>query len=161
MDNRQVVKFLMSIFKITADMVNWLTNVVRLPQYVENFLVSKCSGISLPRMALQNSSFLIEVLKIKNSVHRQKIQLKALDVVLFGVHDATTIKDVALAILGASFILLAFIFFKHQKQSKKQVQELSNQLSVLNTMENNFGNESNEDLEHVRFIYMLIYIIYV
>lgn len=104
-------------------------------------------------MALQNSSFLIEILKIKNPVHRQKIQLKALDVVLFGVHDTSTIKDAALAILAASFVVLAFIFFKHQKQSKKQVEELSNQLSVLNTMENNFGNESSEDLDNVCFTF--------
>lgn len=101
-------------------------------------------------MAIQNSSFLTEVLKIKNSVHRQKIQLKALDVVLFGVHDSSTVKDAALAILAASFLALAFSFFKHQKQSKKQVEELSNQLSELNSMENNFGNEQNEDLEQVR-----------
>jgi hypothetical protein len=85
-------------------------------------------------MALQNSSFLIEILKIKNPVHRQKLQLKALDVVLFGVHDASTIKDVALAILAASFIILAAIFFKHQKRNQQTVSELSKQLSELNTM---------------------------
>ncbi|KAI6177170.1 Stromal interaction molecule-like protein [Aphelenchoides bicaudatus] len=132
------------------DMINWLTNVVRLPQYADNFLAAKCAGLSLPRMALQNSSFLIEILRIKNPVHRQKIQLKALDVVLFGVHDTSTIKDAALAILAASFIILAGFFFKHQKSSQQQVSELSKQLSELNNMETNFDSEQNEDLEQLR-----------
>lgn len=100
-------------------------------------------------MALQNSSFLVEILKIKNSVHRQKIQLKALDVVLFGVHDSSTIKDAALAILAASFVILAAFFFKHQKSSQQQVSELNKQLSDLNTLEKNFDNEQSEDLEQV------------
>lgn len=100
-------------------------------------------------MALQNSSFLVEILKIKSSVHRQKIQVKALDVVLFGVYESSTIKDVALAILAASFVILAAIFFKHQKRNQQTVNELSKQLSELNTMENNFDSEQNEDLEQV------------
>ncbi|KAI6240899.1 Stromal interaction molecule-like protein [Aphelenchoides fujianensis] len=128
----------------TYDMVNWLTNVVRLPQYAENLLNAKSTGIVLPRMAVQNSSYIIEILKVKNSVHRQKIQLKALDVVLFGVHDSSTMKDLALAILAASFIALL------RGKSTKQLEELSSQLAVLNTMENNFDAGSAEDLEHLK-----------
>ncbi len=40
--------------------------------------------MSVCRIAVQNSSYLSNVLGIKNGVHRQKLQLKALDVVLFG-----------------------------------------------------------------------------
>jgi hypothetical protein len=130
-------------------MINWLTNVVRLPQYADNFLAAKCSGIALPRMALQNASYLNEVLKIKNFVHRQKIQLKALDVVLFGLHDGSTLKDVALAILAASFVALCFVFFRHRKQSHKQLEELSNQLSTLSNMESSFDKDQAQDLEQV------------
>lgn len=33
----------------TADMIAWLTNVVRLPQYAEHLVSAKSRGISLPR----------------------------------------------------------------------------------------------------------------
>ncbi|KAI6215110.1 Stromal interaction molecule-like protein [Aphelenchoides besseyi] len=135
----------------TYEMVNWITTVVRLPQYADNLVKAKSSGIVLPRMAVQNSSYLIEVLKVKNSVHRQKIQLKALDVVLFGVHVSSTMKDVALAILAASFIALCVVFVTHRKKSHKQLEELSGQLAVLNNMERNFDNTSSEDLEQLKY----------
>ncbi|CAD5221284.1 unnamed protein product [Bursaphelenchus xylophilus] len=134
----------------TSEMVSWLTNVVRLPQYAEHFVNAKLTGIAFPRMAVPNNSYIVEVLKIKNSVHRQKLQLKALDVVLFGVHDSTSLKDVALAILAASFIVLAVVFISHRNKSHKQLEELSTQLSELNTMERNFGAENNEDLEQLQ-----------
>jgi hypothetical protein len=103
-------------------------------------------------MALPNSSYLTDVLKIKSYMDRQRIQLKALDMVLFGAHEASKLKDVLLAILMASLIALVIAFVRHQKQSQKQVEDLNNQLSVLNTMENNFGDEQNEDLIQVRII---------
>ena len=101
-------------------------------------------------MALQNASYLSSILKVKNFVHRQKIQLKALDVVLFGVHDSTTKKDIMLAILAASLIALLVAFITHRKKSHKKLEELSTQLSVLNTMERNFdNNEQSENLKEV------------
>ncbi|CAD5215334.1 unnamed protein product [Bursaphelenchus okinawaensis] len=131
----------------TPEMVYWLTNVVRLPQYAEHFVNAKLTGIAFPRMAVPNNSYIAEMLKIKNSVHRQKLQLKALDVVLFGVHEGTSLKDIALAILAASLIVLAVVFISHKNKSHKQLEELSTQLSELNAMERNFGEENTEDLE--------------
>lgn len=103
-------------------------------------------------MAAENSSFIAEVLRIKNPVHRRKLQLKALDLVLFGLAEpATTLKDVALAVLAASFVGLAVVFFSHRKRSHKQLEELSTQLGELNTMERNFGAENTEDVEEVGY----------
>lgn len=100
-------------------------------------------------MAIPNSSYITDILKIKNSVHRQKLQLKALDVVLFGVHDATTLKDVAIAVLTASFVGLAVLFVSHRKKSHQQLEDLTAQLGELNTMERNFGEESDQNVEQV------------
>ncbi|VDK65464.1 unnamed protein product [Anisakis simplex] len=68
----------------TAQLMNWLENSVKLPQYSNNLIARNIDGRALPRMAVANSSFLSHELGIKNAVHKHKIHLKALDVVLFG-----------------------------------------------------------------------------
>lgn len=61
----------------------WLATNVELPQYVDNFIKSKVAGAQLPRLAVNNMHYL-SVLGIKDPIHKQKISLKAMDVVLFG-----------------------------------------------------------------------------
>lgn len=52
------------------------------------------------RLAVHNSTYMTNQLGIKSSVHRQKLRLNALDVVLFGHRDPSTkTKDIALALL--------------------------------------------------------------
>lgn len=41
----------------TYDLINWINNVVRLPQYANNLLDAKCSGISLPRHVFGSEKF--------------------------------------------------------------------------------------------------------
>lgn len=57
---------------------------VQLPQYVELFKQHKVAGHSLPRLAVNNMHYVSNILGIKDPIHRQKITLKAMDVVLFG-----------------------------------------------------------------------------
>lgn len=48
---------------------------------------------------MQNQTFMINKLDIRSSVHRQKLRLNALDVVLFGHRDhSNRLKDIALAL---------------------------------------------------------------
>ncbi|KAK4886802.1 hypothetical protein RN001_003073 [Aquatica leii] len=61
----------------------WLAISVELPQYVNNFLQHKINGAMLPRLAVNNMQ-LLSSLGIKDPIHKQKIALKAMDVVLFG-----------------------------------------------------------------------------
>ncbi|KAK5643435.1 hypothetical protein RI129_007280 [Pyrocoelia pectoralis] len=61
----------------------WLAINVELPQYVNNFLQYKVNGAMLPRLAVNNMQ-LLNGLGIKDPIHKQKIALKAMDVVLFG-----------------------------------------------------------------------------
>ena len=90
------------------------------------------------RMAVQNSTYL-STLGIKNYVHRQKIQLKALDLVLFGSYDSSSLlKDIALACLLAILITVLIFFKTHRSRSKKQMDELSTRLSKLRDMETDF-----------------------
>uniref|UniRef100_A0A1Y1MAA0 SAM domain-containing protein n=1 Tax=Photinus pyralis TaxID=7054 RepID=A0A1Y1MAA0_PHOPY len=61
----------------------WLAINVELPQYVNNFLQYNINGAMLPRLAVNNMQ-LLNNLGIKDPIHKQKIALKAMDVVLFG-----------------------------------------------------------------------------
>ncbi|CAK5077040.1 unnamed protein product [Meloidogyne enterolobii] len=118
--------------------IDWLVNGVKLPQYVNNFMREGITGIDFPRLAAQNSS-IFNSLDIKNSVHRQKLQLKALDLVLFGSQDSSSlIKDIALASLLICLISLLIIFKAYKNRAKKQMEELSTRLSKLRDMETDF-----------------------
>lgn len=62
---------------------NWLAS-VELPQYSESFRRHQLDGQALPRLAVKNATLTVSVLKILDRSHAQKLQLKALDIVLFG-----------------------------------------------------------------------------
>lgn len=64
--------------------IEWLTTSVELPQYVSTFVEHRVTGATLPRLAVGNFQYLSTVLGIKDPIHKQKIALKAMDVVLFG-----------------------------------------------------------------------------
>ncbi|XP_078786675.1 stromal interaction molecule 1 isoform X1 [Oryzias latipes] len=62
----------------------WLAVSVELPQYSESFQKLQLDGRSLPRLAVKNTTLTGSLLKIVDRGHAQKLQLKALDTVLFG-----------------------------------------------------------------------------
>ncbi|KAL6118533.1 stim2 [Pungitius sinensis] len=66
------------------DSVQWLKESVELPQYEKNFRDFRVTGNTLPRMAANEPSFMSMQLKILDQRHKQKLNLKALDAVLFG-----------------------------------------------------------------------------
>ncbi|KAL2078847.1 hypothetical protein ACEWY4_024591 [Coilia grayii] len=66
------------------DAVQWLKESVELPQYESNFREFRVDGNTLPRIAANEPSFMSSQLKILDQRHKQKLNLKALDAVLFG-----------------------------------------------------------------------------
>uniref|UniRef100_A0A8C7YZ08 Stromal interaction molecule 2b n=1 Tax=Oryzias sinensis TaxID=183150 RepID=A0A8C7YZ08_9TELE len=68
----------------TDDAIQWLRESVELPQYEKNFRDFRVTGNTLPRMAANEPSFMSMQLKILDQRHKQKLNLKALDAVLFG-----------------------------------------------------------------------------
>ncbi|XP_067380257.1 stromal interaction molecule 2 isoform X2 [Channa argus] len=66
------------------DTVWWLKESVELPQYEKNFREFRVTGNTLPRIAANEPSFMSMQLKILDQRHKQKLNLKALDAVLFG-----------------------------------------------------------------------------
>ncbi|KFW97155.1 Stromal interaction molecule 1, partial [Phalacrocorax carbo] len=73
------------VYNWTVDeVVQWLITYVELPQYEETFRKLQLSGHAMPRLAVNNATMMGSVLKMTDGSHRQKLQLKALDTVLFG-----------------------------------------------------------------------------
>ncbi|XP_060086487.1 stromal interaction molecule 1-like, partial [Heteronotia binoei] len=68
----------------TEEVVQWLITYVELPQYEETFRKLLLTGHAMPRLAINNATMTGTVLKMTDRSHRQKLQLKALDTVLFG-----------------------------------------------------------------------------
>ncbi|XP_053712370.1 stromal interaction molecule 2-like [Synchiropus splendidus] len=66
------------------DVLRWLKDFVELPQYERNFKDFKVNGNTLPRIAANEPSFLSGHLKVQDQRDKQKLNIKALDVVLFG-----------------------------------------------------------------------------
>nr|XP_057924235.1 stromal interaction molecule 2 isoform X1 [Doryrhamphus excisus] len=66
------------------DTLQWLRESVELPQYEKNFRDFRVTGNTLPRIAANEPSFMSMQLKILDQRHKQKLNLKALDAVLFG-----------------------------------------------------------------------------
>ncbi|XP_077403684.1 stromal interaction molecule 1b isoform X2 [Vanacampus margaritifer] len=73
------------VYNWTGEQVEeWLQLSVELPQYAESFRRHGLDGKALPRLAVKNTTLTAAVLKILERSHAQKLQLKALDTVLFG-----------------------------------------------------------------------------
>ncbi|XP_061627316.1 stromal interaction molecule 2-like isoform X2 [Phyllopteryx taeniolatus] len=66
------------------DVICWLREFVELPQYERNFKDFKVNGNTLPRIAANEPSFLSGQLRVQDQRDKQKLNIKALDVVLFG-----------------------------------------------------------------------------
>lgn len=78
------------------DVVDWLVHHIELEQYADLFKANSLDGPTLPRIAAHHG--FLGTIGIKNQVHKQKISLKAMDVVLFGAPKKghSYIKDLAL-----------------------------------------------------------------
>uniref|UniRef100_A0A3Q0S6K8 Stromal interaction molecule 2 n=1 Tax=Amphilophus citrinellus TaxID=61819 RepID=A0A3Q0S6K8_AMPCI len=66
------------------DVLHWLKEFVELSQYERNFKDFKVNGNTLPRIAANEPSFLSGQLRVQDQRDKQKLTIKALDVVLFG-----------------------------------------------------------------------------
>ncbi len=68
----------------TEDVVEWLEAYVELPQYSAAFRRNEITGRQLPHLAINAGQILQNSLMITDSQHKQKIQLRAMDIILFG-----------------------------------------------------------------------------
>ncbi|KAK2880763.1 hypothetical protein Q8A67_018031 [Cirrhinus molitorella] len=116
------------VYNWTVDeVVKWLIGYVELPQYEEAFRKLNFNGTSMPRLAVKNVTLTQTVLKILDRSHLQKLQLKALDTVLFGapmMNRHNHLKDFMLVVsivIGMGGCWFAYIQNRHSKDHMKKM----------------------------------------
>lgn len=121
----------------TDDVLLWLVKHVELPVYVETFRAKAVDGPILPRLAVTNKTYMVDVLGIKNGIHRQKISVKAMDLVLFGPpkDKHRFVRDLALILL--LFIALGGVWFalNQHRLGKKNAIKFRKRLEALQKAE--------------------------
>ena len=124
--------------------VEWLSSNVDLPQYKEVFIKEGITGNLLPKAAA-DPNFLSQRLGISSSLHRSKISLKAMDVVLFGPpkEPSNWLKDVILTSLLLALLTALFWAYRTKKHSEehlsrmmKDMESLANAERALQDMQN-------------------------
>ncbi len=112
--------------------VDWLENSVELPQYADLFGRSFVNGTQLPKVAV-SPHYLAKVVGVTNPIHRSKITLKAMDVVLFGPpRDHSNFwKDMILtSLLMAAVTGLMYAYWQN-KRSKAHVRQMMSDMESL------------------------------
>ncbi|XP_023651913.1 stromal interaction molecule 2 isoform X2 [Paramormyrops kingsleyae] len=118
----------------TEDTVLWLKESVELPQYETNFREFRVNGNTLPRIASNEPSFMTSQLKILDQRHKQKLNLKALDAVLFGPPTRPQhnwLKDLILMVsivIGVGGCWFAYV---QNKSSKVHISRMMKDLESL------------------------------
>ncbi|XP_034033470.1 stromal interaction molecule 1-like isoform X2 [Thalassophryne amazonica] len=118
---------------------DWLRLSVELPQYTESFRRHQLDGKALPRLAVKNTTLTVSLLKIVNRSHSRKLQLKALDMVLFGPPPGRQNhwKDVVLSVsilMGLGGCWFAYV---QTRKSRDDMEKLMKDLEGLQTAEEN------------------------
>lgn len=116
------------VYNWTVDeVVEWLKNYVELPLYEDTFRKLQLSGRDMPRLAITNATMTGTLLKMTDRSHRQKLQLKALDTVLFGPPLLTRhnhLKDFMLVVsivIGVGGCWFAYIQNRYSKEHMKKM----------------------------------------
>lgn len=125
------------VYNWTAEQTaDWLVYSVDLPQYVQVFLDKNVNGAKLP-LAASDPVFLSKVLGISNSIHRSKISLKAMDVVLFGPPKEPTnwMKDIVLSGLLVALLTALFWAYKQKKRSEEHLSKMIKDMESLTNAE--------------------------
>ncbi|XP_044254508.1 stromal interaction molecule homolog isoform X2 [Tribolium madens] len=124
---------------------DWLVSSVDLPQYVPNFISHKVTGANLPRLAANNINYLNH-LGIKDPIHKQKIVLKAMDVVLFGPpkDGQPHWKDLTLIVLLIGGGIGVWYAFHQNKKFKNHLNRMNRDMDSLQNAEKALENLQKE-----------------
>uniref|UniRef100_A0A8C7K6U3 SAM domain-containing protein n=1 Tax=Oncorhynchus kisutch TaxID=8019 RepID=A0A8C7K6U3_ONCKI len=134
------------------EVLRWLREFVELPQYEKNFKDFRVNGNTLPRIAANEPSFLSGQLKIVDQRDKQKLNIKALDAVLFGapirpphnyMKDLLLIVSVMMGVGGCWFSQV------QNKASKVHISKMMKDLESLQNAELSL-RELQEQLEQAQ-----------
>ncbi|KAM4611753.1 stromal interaction molecule 2 [Polymixia lowei] len=120
------------------DAIQWLKDSVELPQYERNFRDFQVTGNTLPRIAANEPSFMSMQLKILDQRHKQKLNLKALDAVLFGPPlrpQHNWMKDFVLMVSIVIGVAGCWFAYVQNKSSKVHISQMMKDLESLQNAE--------------------------
>uniref|UniRef100_A0A8D3BV70 SAM domain-containing protein n=1 Tax=Scophthalmus maximus TaxID=52904 RepID=A0A8D3BV70_SCOMX len=119
------------------EVLRWLKEFVELPQYERNFKDFKVNGNTLPRIAANEPSFLSVQLRVQDQRDKQKLNIKALDVVLFGspTRPHNYMKDLLLIVSVVMGVGGCWFATAQNKASKVHISKMMKDLESLQTAE--------------------------
>ncbi|RNA34932.1 stromal interaction molecule [Brachionus plicatilis] len=128
------------VFNWTIDeVVAWVNDQVKLPQYSEYFRRNRIDGQFFPRLAINENHYYSNVMQIKDPRHKRLLIIKATDLVLFGPTQKphNFVKDFFLVgSLTLSIIFSLYLYGKH-RQSLDRIRRMMSEVEKLGTTEEN------------------------
>lgn len=76
----------------TEEVITWLNDYVKLPQYADYFRRNRIDGQFMPRLAVNENNYYLNVMQIRDSRHKRLLMVKSTDVVLFGPQQSLSHK---------------------------------------------------------------------
>ncbi|OTF82883.1 stromal interaction molecule-like protein, partial [Euroglyphus maynei] len=123
--------------------VEWLNEIVELPKYQNVFETNAINGIVLPRLAANSQMF--SALGINNPIHKQKIALKAMDVVLFGEPKLkSSNKDVIMGFLFIFATVVGYYAYRQHEYSKEHIRKMTKDIETLSNYEKQIESMQSE-----------------
>ena len=107
-------------------MCRWLSGShVELPQYADQFRRHGVNGSRMPQVAV-STGYLAKVVGVTNAIHRSKITLKAMDIVLFGPpkSDSNPIKDLILTSLLIAAVTGLLYAYRQNRKSQLHLKKV-------------------------------------
>ena len=121
----------------TDQVVDWVAKNVDLPQYEANIRKAGLNGTHLPKVAV-STSFLSKVVGVSSPIHKSKLTLKAMDIVLFGPprDNNNWLKDVVLTSLLIIAVTGLFYAYRQNKKSREHLNRMMRDMDSLAKAEN-------------------------
>ncbi|KAI1903443.1 hypothetical protein AGOR_G00027250 [Albula goreensis] len=136
------------------EVVVWLIGCVELPQYEEALKKNGINGSAMPRLAVKNTTLTMSILKILDRSHAQKLQLKALDTVLFGpplmnrhshLKDFLLVVSIVIAVGGCWFAYIQNRYSKdHMSKMMKDLEGLQRAEQSLHDLQQKLQQAQEE-----------------
>ena len=95
----------------------WLSEDVALPQYASAAVTGRVDGRMIPLMAADNPAVMQDLLHIANPVHRKRLVLRSMDVVLFGRHTLSAAAGAWQVAVGVLCVLLVLALGELQRRA--------------------------------------------
>lgn len=132
------------------DLVVWLNDYVKLPQYVESIRRNQIDGQFLPRIAVNDNNYLQNILQIKDVRHKNRLMLKATDIVLFGLptqSNSNLLKDfIMISALTLAVVACVYSLNKNRR-SQEQIKHMIKEFERI-SYASNVDDSSSRQNEH-------------